>query len=122
MFLSIIHFFSALLLFFDTPPSISKADLKNLKCISDISSSMPVDIKVYTVTVAAKKDNKVVVYGSDDPIDLKTLVPSGCDVNQDLRDFLAQVDIGKKVYFDIKYLRGDETFPRAATFGFLVTE
>lgn len=122
MFLSIIHFFSAVLLFFGDPNSISKSQLKNLKCIYEISNTLPGDIKVYTVSVVAKKDDKWIEYGTGEAFDLKTVVPSGCDVNQDLRDFLAQVDIGKKVYFDFKYLRGDETFPRAATFGFLVTD
>jgi hypothetical protein len=32
------------------------------------------------------------------------------------------VDTGKKVYFDLKYMRVDENFPRLATFGFLVTD
>jgi hypothetical protein len=122
MFLSSIHFLFAALLFFGNPDSISKAQLKNLKCINEISSTLPNDIKVYTVSVVAKKEDKTIEYGTSNPIDLTTLIPSGCDVNQDLRDFLAQIDTGKKVYFDLKYMRVDENFPRLATFGFLVTD
>lgn len=122
MSLSFIHIISALFFFFTPPETISKNTLSQLQCICELNPILPTDIKVFTINIVAKKEGKVIVYGSDDAVILKTLTPTGCMVNQEVRDFLSQVDIGCKVYFDFKYLRINEELPRIVTLGLIVTD
>lgn len=118
----LLHLATAWLFVAAPPTSFSKAQLANITCIYDLAEELPKDIKVYTMHIVAKKDSKLTEFGSSEYVPLSQITPSGCDVSQQARDFLSQVDPGQKVYFDIKYQRAEESLPRVAAFAVFVTE
>lgn len=122
LYISYLKVIAAIIFGFSAPTPISKSQLIKIHCINEISSELPTDIKVYSLSLVAQQKGEPIYYNNVSIVNLADLSPEGCDVKQEVRDFLEKIDIGKKVYFDIKYQRENENYPRSAVFAFLVTE